>query len=164
MYCIICLEYCNNKPCNCNKYIHQKCLKEWNDSIYNINQKTCPYCKNIIKKDKINIILNSCNKYCNIIYNRIIKFYKCIKYYLIKIFNIVIIIIIVYFIPLLIGISIFSLNFYLSIKENNRIKFKNYIINNLFIMWLLGFIITIMCIKYYNKCKNILLFNDDDII
>lgn len=47
--CIICLEDCSNKLCECDAFMHNHCLIKWNNSIYNPNSSTCPHCKKNIK-------------------------------------------------------------------------------------------------------------------
>ena len=74
--CIICLENCSEKICECNAYIHKSCLEKWNDSIYNVNQKTCPHCRReiILRETILNKIKykeNCCN--CCNIFNDICK-------------------------------------------------------------------------------------------
>jgi len=171
MRCIICLEKCSHKPCICEAYIHKKCLKEWNNSIYNINDdNTCPHCKKIIiikekyfknKKEYIKIksynIFNIVKEY---ILNKNLDLIIClkeIKYFIENVIytlnNIIIIITFTLLIPILMGGLIYSFN-YISTKKEFRGEYYSFIINNIFIIWLLGFIIEMILMSRYEKYKN----------
>ena len=167
--CIICLENCTEKICECNAYIHKSCLEKWNDSIYNVNKKTCPHCKSeIILREtilnKIKFKENSCkccknifNDICkcfNTMYNNFItvihKLYKLfIKLYYVCLFTFCFIII-----PTLLGIIMYSMNYYYYYYYSNSINYsyKDYIFHNIIAEWLLGFILLITILHIWARC------------
>ena len=169
--CIICLENCSEKICECNAYIHKSCLEKWNDSIYNVNQKTCPHCRReIILKEKcckkfLNYIYKCCknilNDICkcfNTMYNYFITFiHKLNKLFIniiIKLYYVFLFIFCFIFIPTLLGIIMYSLNYYYyySNSINNNYSYKDYIFHNIIAEWLLGFILLITILHIWAKC------------
>ena len=167
--CIICLENCSEKICECNAFIHKSCLKKWNDSIYNMDQETCPHCKReIILKEKclkkkkfkgkcckcLKKILNDICKCLNTMYNYFITFIHKLK----KIFvNIIIKLYYTFlftfcfiFIPTLLGIIMYSIDYYFS--NNINYSYKDYIFHNIISEWLFGFISLIIILHIWAKC------------
>ena len=167
--CIICLENCSEKICECNAYIHKSCLEKWNDSIYNVNQKTCPHCRReIILKEKcfkkIKFKENCCNifndicKCFNTMYNNFITFiHKLKKLFIniiIKLYYVCLFTFCFIFIPTLLGIIMYSLNYYYyySNSININYSYKDYIFHNIIAEWLLGFILLITILHIWAKC------------
>ena len=168
--CIICMEDCSDKLCECNAFMHIHCLIEWNNSIYNINQSTCPHCKravNIKEKKKYHkiIYIYLCNVISNIIQyfkSFILSSIKFMKDLCIMLFNIIIFIVFCIIIPDIVGIILFSL-YYLYDRDNIHFTYVDYIINNMIMTWFIGFLtmITIVHIWARRQTGNCRL-NDDD--
>ena len=175
--CIICLEKCTENICECNAYIHNTCLEKWNDSIYNVNQKTCPHCRReIILREtilnKIKFKENDCNccnccncckkilndicKCFNTIYNYFITFihklYKLFINIIIKLYYVCLFTFCFIFIPTLLGIIMYSINYYYYSNIINY-SYKDYIFHNIIAEWLLGFILLITILHIWAKCK-----------
>ena len=160
--CIICMEDCSDKLCECNAYMHLHCLIEWNNSIYNINQSTCPHCKrNITIKEKKKyhkiIYIYLCDFISNFI-NNIIQYFKnfilsSIKFMKdlgIMLFNILIFIVFCIIIPDIVGIILFSL-YYLYNKDNIHITYVDYIVNNMIMTWFIGFLTMITIVHIWAR-------------
>jgi len=178
--CIICMENCSHKFCKCNAVIHKSCLKEWNNSIYNTNKSKCPHCKrnitikehknypkivyndicnifNLIHQHFITFILSLKELICSIfntIHRNIIAFtsslnelmkYSCEKLYYIILFWLCCIVI-----PEIFGIGLFSISYvYYDINDG----YNEYIKKNLITGWLMGFLIMIMILHIWARCK-----------
>ena len=168
--CIICLEKCTEKICECNAYIHKPCLEKWNDSIYNVNQKTCPHCRReiILRETILNKIkfkencCDSCNilndicKCFNIMYNYFITFIHILKKLfiniIIKLYYVCLFTFCFIFIPTLLGIIMYSMNYYYSFSNSINNSYKDYIFHNIIPEWLLGFILLITILHIWAKC------------
>jgi len=179
--CIICMEKCTHNFCKCNAVIHKSCLKEWNNSIYNTNKSKCPHCKrnitikehknypkiiyndicnifNVIHEHFIIFILNLKELICSIfnsIHRNTIAFtsslnelinYSCVKLYYFILFCICCIII-----PELLGLGLLSISYVYNDMDN---EYHEYIKKNLMLMWMIGFIIMIIILHIWARCKS----------
>jgi hypothetical protein len=167
--CIICLEDCSNKLCECDAFMHNHCLIKWNNSIYNPNSSTCPHCKKNIKiKEKKN--------YPKIIYIHICKFINNVIQYLKNftftsinfmkelcntLFNILIFIVFCIIIPDIVGIILFSL-YYLYNIDNIDLTYIDYIIKNMIMTWFSGFLNMLVIVHIWARCKAGECHFDDD--
>ena len=153
--CIICFENCSEKICECNAYIHKSCLEKWNDSIYNVNQKTCPHCRRkiILKEKCCKKILNDIYKCFNTMYNYFITFiHKLNKLFIniiMKLYYTFLFTFCVLIIPTLLGIIMYSIQYYYS---NINHSYKDYIFHNIISEWLFGFILLIIILHIWAKC------------
>jgi hypothetical protein len=158
--CIICMEYCSYKLCECNAFMHLHCFLKWNNSIYNINQSTCPHCKkpvHINEKKKYHkiIYIYLCNFISNIIQyfkSFILSSIKFMKDLGIMLFNILIFIVFCIIIPDIVGIILFSL-YYLYNKDNIQITYVDYIVNNMIMTWFIGFLTMITIVHIWVRRK-----------
>jgi len=160
--CIICMENCSNKLCECDAFMHIKCLNKWNNSIYNlnINNSTCPHCKRLINIKEKKIYHKIIYIYlCNFI-NNTIQYFKnftllsinFMKAVCITLFNIIIFIIFCIIIPDIVGIILFSL-YYIYNIDIIHFTYVDYIINNLIITWFTGFLFMLIIVHIWARCN-----------
>ena len=153
--CIICFENCSEKICECNAYIHKSCLEKWNDSIYNVNQKTCPHCRReiILREKCCKKILNDIYECFNTIHNYLITFIhelnKLFVNIIMKLYYTFLFTFCVLIIPTLLGIIMYSIQYYYS---NINHSYKDYIFHNIISEWLFGFILLIIILHIWAKC------------
>lgn len=167
--CIICFECCNDSFCNCKAFFHKDCYNKWNKSESNNNKNSCPHCfENLIleqeqeQQENNQLIKNQQNINCSCylkLNNIKEKFNKIYNNYYNKI-HFLISIFICLSIPLIIGLIILIIKYYTSddyelmSSDYQKKTLKEYLLEDIFIVYLFGIFGTIIILHIWAKCKN----------